>query len=209
MSTEAKISLGVIALFIFCGVLYGVFHKTSGVKNYPSRGSGIIAFGDSLVEGIGSKKGAGFVEPLSRLIGEPIKNYGHSGDTTAEGLLRLPSILAENPHPKIVLVLLGGNDYLQKVGVEQTFTNLRTIVANIQGTGAVVIVLGIRGGALGDKFEGHFDTLAHDMKVGYVSDVLSGLYGRSAYMSDTVHPNDAGYAKITGRVYPVLKSLLK
>lgn len=209
MSTAFKIFIVASVLLLVGGIFYFFLSTSYDVKNYPSNGDGVIVFGDSLVEGVGSKNGTGFVGPLSSLIGMPIKNYGRSGDTTAQGLERLPVMLGENPHPKVVLVLLGGNDYLQKVPIEQTFANLRTIIADIQKTGSVVIVLGVRGGAIGDKFEEHFDILAREMKVGYVSDVLSGLYGHSAYMSDVVHPNDVGYGKIAQRVYPVLVELLK
>jgi acyl-CoA thioesterase I len=207
--SKISVSVGLVGIAVLLGFVYVHFFGKTDVKNYPSSGEGIVAFGDSLVEGVGSKNGTGFVGPLSSMLREPIKNYGRPGDTTAQGLERLPQVLSENPNPKVVLVLLGGNDYLRKVPIEQTFSNLRSIITDIQKTGAVVVLLGVRGGALGDKFESRFEALADEMKVGYVSDVLSGLYGRSEYMSDTVHPNDAGYGKIAMRVYPILVTLIK
>ncbi len=209
MQPNIKIILGVciVGVVVIVFVFFGM--KKPAVKNYPSQGDGIIVFGDSLVVGVGSSSGTGFFGQLSALTREPIKNYGRSGDTTADGLARLPQMLAENPHPKVVLVLLGGNDYLRKVPKVQTFANLRTIITEIQNTGAVVILLGVRGGPLTDQFESSFEKLASEMQVGYVSNVLSGLYGNSNLMSDAIHPNDAGYAKIAQRVYPVLNKLLK
>ena len=172
-----------IALVSGCVVIaFGLVFLLSGddvndVKNYPSTGTGVIAFGDSLVYGVGSKNNAGFVVPLSKLIGEPIKNYGRSGDTTAQGKERLPQVLAENPHPKVVILLLGGNDYLRRVPSSETFANLRSMIIDIQRTGAIVLLLGVRGGIVGDSFEEKFDSLAEETGSAYVSDVLSGLYG--------------------------------
>jgi len=39
--------------------------------------------------------------------------------------------------------------------------------------------------------------------------VLDGFYGQSQYMSDSIHPNDAGYAIMASRIVPVLTPLLK
>lgn len=203
-----RILIGVGIVIVIIGGFF-LFREERVIKNYPSNGTGVIAFGDSLIVGVGSTHKTGFVGLLQNLIKEPIRNYGRSGDTTAQGKERLPEMLAENPHPKVVIVLLGGNDYLRRVPSSETFANLRSIITDIQRTGAVVLLLGVRGGIVGDAFEEKFELLAEETGSAYVSDVLEGLYGREAYMSDTVHPNDAGYSKITTRVYPVLKKLLE
>ncbi len=78
------------------------------IANYPSRGTDIIAFGDSLVSGYGADEGSDFVSLLSKEVGEPIVNLGVSGNTTAQGLARIGEL--DTYHPKIVLLLLGGDD---------------------------------------------------------------------------------------------------
>ena len=177
------------------------------IKNYPSSGTDIIAFGDSLVEGVGSTSGNDFISLLSKKIGRPIINLGVSGNTTQDGLDRISQL--DNYKPKVVILLLGGNDHLRKVPIETTFNNLEKIIKNIQGRGAVVLLLGVRGNLIGDKFKSNFEDLSEEYETAYVSDVLSGLFADSRYMSDAVHPNDAGYKKITDRVYPVLLNLIK
>ena len=72
-----------------------------------------------------------------------------------------------------------------------------------------MLLLGVRGNLLGDKFRPEFEKLHAAYQTAYVSDVLSGLFGNGKYMSDTVHPNDEGYAIIAERIYPVLSKLLK
>src|SRR3990167_8804043 len=200
----------VIALFaaVLVGLgVYWYFFGVQEVRNYPSSGTDIIAFGDSLIAGVGASPGRDFVSLLSQQIGQPIVNLGVSGDTTAGGLARLSELDAYNP--KVVIVLFGGNDYLRRVSQEQTFDNLTEIVESIQVKGAIVLLLGIRGGLLTDYFDREFKKLRNTRDTAYVPDVLDGLLGKQEYMSDEIHPNDAGYARIAERVYPVLAPLLK
>jgi len=179
---------------------------TSHVTNYPSGGRDIIAFGDSLVEGVGASEGHDFVALLAEQIDKPIINLGESGNTTQDGLARLSELDAYEP--KIVLLLLGGNDYLRKVPAEETFANLAAIIEDIQKRGAIVILLGVRGGLLRDGYEDRFEVLAETYDTAYVPDVLEGLIGSNGYMADQIHPNDAGYAVIAARVEKILLPLL-
>lgn len=189
-------------------ILFFFFGKGSNIKNYPSKGTDIIAFGDSLVQGVGAtSESTNFVSVLSRRIGKPIVNLGVSGNTTADGLARLNEL--DKYKPKVVVVLLGGNDYLQKVQIDTTFSNLEKIIKNIQDRGAVVLLLGVRGGIISDKFDERFQDLANETESAFVSNVLDGLLANNEYMADSIHPNDTGYAKIATRVYPVLYKVSK
>lgn len=200
-----------VFLIIFTVVLltslYLVFNREENIKNYPSAGRDIIAFGDSLVEGVGaSSADLNFVSLLSKKIGKPIINLGVSGDTTADGLKRLSEL--DDYKPKVVLLLLGGNDHLRKVPAETTFDNLGKIIENIQSRGAVVVLLGVRGSILTDRFKSEFEELQEKYKTAYVPNVLEGLFGNPKYMSDPLHPNDLGYAEIANRIYPVLLKVI-
>ncbi|MFZ2523451.1 MAG: GDSL-type esterase/lipase family protein [Minisyncoccia bacterium] len=196
----------------FVAVLLGIFYfssRSNVIVNYPSRGTDIIAFGDSLVDGVGSSAGneGGFVTLLSRKIGRPIINLGNSGDTAADGLARINQLNEYNP--KVVLLLLGGNDYLKKIPSEETFKNLSLLIQNIEKRGAVILLLGVRGGLLSDRFDSEFEKLRDTHQTAFVPNVLSGLLTNQQYMSDAIHPNDLGYQKIADRIYSVLESLLK
>lgn len=195
------------ALLVAVIAVYFFFFRAAAIVNYPSAGTDIIAFGDSLVAGTGSTQGRDLVSLLSSGIGQPIINLGHSGDTTQDGLARINQLDAYKP--KVVLLLLGGNDYLKRVPQEQTFKNLAEIIQNIQARGAVVLLLGVRGGVLGDHFAGEYKKLSQTYGTAYVPDVLDGLLGNKQYMYDQIHPNDAGYALLSARISPVLKKLLR
>src|SRR5687767_9283231 len=73
----------------------------------------IVAYGDSLIEGIGATKGNDFVSLLSEKIHKPIINEGKSGETSAQGLVRIDTVLKHEPD--MVIILFGGNDALHRV----------------------------------------------------------------------------------------------
>jgi len=201
------IIIGGIILVVVGGLYFFSPSSIATITNLPSKGSDIIAFGDSLVEGVGSTGGNDFVSVLSQKIGQPIINLGHAGDTTEDGLARIKKL--DNYNPKVVLLLVGGNDHLRKIPVATTHENLAVLIANIQSRGAVVLLLGVRGGLFNDRFGKEFEDLRDTYHTAFVSDVLDGLFGHPQYMSDEVHPNSAGYSMIAERIYPVLVELIR
>lgn len=205
-----KIYQGVIAcgLLIIGGLVFWYFFSGTTVKNYPSTSTGpVIMFGDSLVEGVGASMGQTLPDQLGRLLKVPVLNYGVSGDTTRDALYRLDQVLAERP--KMIIVLLGGNDFLKKIPREETFANLEKIVVAFQGQGAMVVVLGVRSGIVGGGADDEYEDVAKRTSSIYMSDVLSGLFGRTELMSDALHPNDQGYRKIAERLAPLLTPYLR
>lgn len=206
-ATYIKILIGIIAII---GIFY--FSNKHERVNMPRGGENVVAFGDSLVYGYGATSGNDFVSILSKkLLKENITttsivNLGVPGNTTIQGLERLQDVI--NLNPRVVIVLLGGNDALRKVAKKETFDNLEQIIVKIQASGAAVVLLGIRNGILTDEYKREFEALAKKYNTAFVPDVLSGVFGRKNLMSDTVHPNDEGYKIIAGRVYPELLKVL-
>jgi acyl-CoA thioesterase I len=170
-----------------------------------ARDGPIVAFGDSLVFGTGSS-GGGFVKLLEQKLGQPIVNLGVPGNTTADGIARLGEVTERQP--SVVLLLLGGNDFLQQQPRDQTFANLATIIERLQADGVAVLLIGVRGGLVRDDFAEHFEELAERYRLAYVHDVLDDTFGVDGYMADQVHPNDAGYRVIADRMYPVLSKMV-
>ena len=144
---------------------------------------------------------------LSQKIEQPIVNLGRAGDTTLDGLARIGQL--DEYSPKVVLLLLGGNDHLKKIPISETFKNLAALIESLHARGAVVILLGVRGGLFNDRFDTEFEILRDTYHTAFVPDVLDGLFGNDKYMSDTIHPNDIGYKMIADRIYPVLMCVIK
>jgi len=206
MSNLKRLSLG---LFVFVGIV-GIFvwftNKSPHVTNYPTAGTTIILFGDSLAWGQGASEGHDIASLLSKRLGRAVLNLGVPGDTTADGLKRINDMLTHDP--RVVIMLLGGNDALQHVPIEQTFANLATIIEHIQASGAAVLLVGEPGGLYGSRYPKEYEALATRYGVAYIPNILHGLFGRATYMSDLIHPNDAGYAIATDRIEPILRDLL-
>lgn len=196
------------AFFVAIIAFFGMSFLGEEIVNYPSSGTRVIAFGDSLVEGAGASPGKSLPDQLSDRLGVSIENFGVSGDTTRDGLVRIDAAL-EGENPKVVLLLLGGNDFLRKIPREETYNNLATLIQRIQSRGAVVLLLGVRSGVVGGGFDDEFERLSEQYHTAYVEDVLNGVFGRPSLMSDAVHPNAQGYAKIADRIAPVLEKLLR
>lgn len=164
----------------------------------------VVAFGDSLVEGYGATTKGGFVSLVSASAGIPIRNFGKSGDTTESAESRVPEVLKANPD--VVIVLLGGNDTLRRVPPETTEANLDGMLATFRDSGARIVLLGVIGGLpFKDPYPQMYETLAEKYDAVYVSNVLSGLITKPEFMSDSIHPNEAGYGRIAERVLPALE----
>ena len=193
-------------IFVFADHVSYIASPT--VKNYPSSGKNIIAFGDSLTYGLGSTKGNNYVQILGKKLDTPIINKGIMGDTTAQALERINEVLTNNP--KVVIVYFGGNDILQGVPADTTFQNLSKIIEKIQEKGAIVVVVGVRGGIFSDPYKERFERIAKHYNTVYVPDVMVKILGDKLLLSsDEIHPNDKGYEIIANAIYSKLKTVVK
>ena len=177
------------------------------ITNYPPKNDTIVAFGDSLVAGRGDDSGGGFVTDLEDELDVSIQNKGVDGDTTEDGLARLNSVIDQDPG--IVILLLGGNDYLRDVPIETTRRNLSRIITRLHESGAVVILLGVRGGILRDNYADMYANLADTHGTAYIPNVLDGLIGDPELMHDKIHPNAEGYERIAERVGKKLERVIQ
>ena len=184
-------------------LLYLFFRGTDTITNYPPKNETIVAFGDSLVYGYGATTGNDFVSVLGRKIGRPIINLGVSGNTTADGVVRMEEVYAHAPG--IVLLLLGGNDTLRRVPVSTTEANMRTLIQGFIEAGSVVVCIGVRGRVFNSDREAMYERVAKEYGAVYVPDILDGVLLKPERMFDGIHPNDVGYALIADRLYDVLR----
>ncbi len=198
----------IIVALLVCFPIYFLFFSKENIANYPSSGEGIVAFGDSLVEGVGASPSLDFVSLLSLKTGRQIVNFGLSGDTTSSARDRLPEVFARVPNPEVAIILLGGNDFLRKIPQEETFRNLEFIINEFQKRGSVVLLLGVRGGILNDRFDKDFKKLSDRLETAFVPNVLKGIIGNPKFMYDSIHPNGLGYEHMAERILPVLSKII-
>ncbi len=178
------------------------------VKNLASPGSSVISFGDSLTAGYGAGAGEDYPTGLSKLIGGPVVNAGVSGDTTQSALARLDeNVLTASP--RIVIVGLGGNDYLGGVALATTEANLRTIVQKIQGGKAMVVLLGFSFPSLKANYAAMYARIAKEEGCLLVPGVLEGILTDRSLKSDEIHPNARGYALMAERIAPPVAKMIE
>ena len=178
------------------------------IRNLRSAGEAIVCFGDSLTEGVGADGGEDYPSVLSRQLGFPIVNAGHRGDTTAQALERLSdSVLSRNP--RLVIVLLGGNDFLRQLPRAESRKNLAEIVQRIQQQGTMVAIAGIRLGLFTDEFAAIYEDTAKEFGALYIPEVMKGILSDGKLKSDAIHPNGAGYRLIAERITEKVRPLLR
>lgn len=202
---QKNIIIGIIAILLVGALYVYFFGEKVVIVNAPPKNKKIVFFGDSLVQGVGATAGNDLPHAVGSMMNADVINYGKSGDTTRDALERVHDAIVEDAG--IAVVILGGNDVLQKIPKEETFHNLERIITGFQQQGSVVVVFGVRSGVVGDGRGEDYEMLAQKTGSVYMSDILRDVFGKREYMSDAVHPNDAGYAMIAKRLVPVLKDL--
>lgn len=206
LSRQTQIAGVVVALVIAAWALWP--SPYSRVTNLNSHGANIIAFGDSLTAGYGASAGEDYPSRLASLIGTNVINAGVSGDTTDSAAARLDAdVLARDP--RIVIVGLGGNDFLRQAPIEGTEQNLRAIIRRIQGSGAMVALLGFHFPSLTANWGKMYARVAHDEGCLLIDDVLDGIESNASLKSDEIHPNARGYQIMAERVAGPCRKLIK
>ena len=164
----------------------------------------ILAFGDALLAGYGLNSGDNYPSKLeaalrARGINARIVNAGISGETTEQGLARMPALLdAQTTKPELVIVSLGGNDMLQGRPPAQTRANLEQILRILKQRGIRVLLLGMMAAPdlradYARDFNPIYPSLAHAYGARLVPFFLQPLAGKPDLVQpDRVHPTALG-----------------
>jgi acyl-CoA thioesterase-1 len=176
----------------------------------------IVAFGDSLTAGHGAPPGASYPDFLQKDLDQAgyhyrVVNAGVSGDTTTDGLARVPSVLAYEP--VIVILEFGGNDGLRGLPVATTRTNLERMIVSVQNSGAKVVLAGMTlppnyGPDYIRPFTRIYPELAARYKTELIPFLLEGVAGTDLMQRDGLHPKAEGNRLVARNVMEVLKKLL-
>lgn len=170
----------------------------------------ILAFGDSLFAGYGVGLENSYPAKLqnalrSRGTNAIIVNAGVSGDTTAAGRQRLAFTLdSQAVKPDLVILELGGNDFLRGLPPEETRANLDAMLAEIKARDIDVLLMGMRSPTnLGGMFAGKFDSIYPDLARKYDAELvpffLEEIYtDPKLFQRDRIHPTVEGIEILVG-----------
>ncbi|HHK5568640.1 TPA: arylesterase [Neisseria lactamica] len=166
-------------------------------------GSTVLALGDSLTFGYGANPDESYPAQLQKLTGWNIVNGGISGDTSAQALSRLPALLARKP--KLVIVGIGGNDFLRKVPEEQTRANIAKIIETVQKENIPAVLVGVPHITLGALF-GHlsdhplYEDLSEEYGIPLFGGAWAEILGDNNLKSDQIHANGKGYRRFAEKL---------
>ena len=190
--------MGLISLAI---VLCGLSACSKPESALPAQTT-VLILGDSLTQGVGASSAASNYPALLRQqTGWNIVNGGVSGNTSAQALARLPALLQQH-QPKLVIISIGGNDFLQRVSNSDTRANIAQSIRLSQQSGAQVLLVAVPELTLAAAV-GHpndhamYTALAKEQQVYLLEDAWSDVLADETLRSDAVHANDAGYQVFT------------
>ena len=178
----------------------------------------VVCFGDSLTEGYGADPGASYPDYLQKDLDAEgyayrVVNEGVSGNTTKDGVERLPGIVAMKP--AVVVVEFGGNDGLRGLKVETSRENLAKMLGALKASGAKVVIAGISlppdyGPDYITKFTGNYASLGKQFGLPVLPFLLKDVYGVDGLMQgDRTHATAAGNEVVAKNVMPYVIPLLK
>lgn len=181
--------------------------KTAPHAALPA-GSTILALGDSLTAGYAADAEAAYPAVLASLTGWQIINGGVSGNTSAQALARLPALMRRQP--QLVLVSIGGNDFLRKVPEADTRSNIRQIVQQIKAAGMPAVLVAVpyfTTGALFGRLSEHpmYEELAAELNVPLFKGAWAEVLGNKKLKSDQIHANAQGYRVFAEKMWAFLK----
>ena len=178
----------------------------------------VLVFGDSLSAGYGIDVDQSWTALLqSRLSAQGYEhrviNASISGETTEGGKTRIGSAL-DNFSPDLVILELGGNDGLRGFPPAVMKENLREIINTARGSGASVVLLGIRiptnyGPRYTAAFEGVYEQLATELDVPWIEFFMDGVALNEALMQDDgIHPNAEAQPILLDNAWPIIEDAL-
>jgi acyl-CoA thioesterase I len=164
----------------------------------------VLAFGDSITYGTGAAAAESYPAQLERLIGRTVTNAGVPGEVSAQALRRLPSALDEH-RPHLLVLCIGGNDFLRNLGKAQVAANVQTMVAVARQRGVDVVLIGTPEKGFTVTPPAFYADIAAQLGIPYEGDVIGEILRDSTLKSDPIHPNARGYRLIAERVAALLR----
>lgn len=198
------LALGAAGALAACG------RKPAATTVALPAGTTVLALGDSITAGVGADAASSYPAQLAALTGWNVVNGGVSGDTSAQAAERIPALLAEHK-PALVIVSVGGNDFLRRLSKADTEASIRRIVGAARDAGAQVLLVAVPqptlAAAVGVGLSDHplYASLAGELKLPLHSGGWSYVLGQASMRSDQIHANAAGYRAFAEGLVTTLK----
>ena len=199
------------------------FHSKppTAAKPDASRMITILALGDSLTDGFSLPRKEAYPALIAeKMRGENYRfeviNAGQSGDTTADGLRRLPALL-RGKKIDVLILALGINDAFRGVPIEEMRSNLQAIIDRTRARhpGVSIVIAGMQlpltsSDGYVRAFSEMFGALAEKNQAALIPYLLEGVGGNPELnLPDGLHPNAAGQRILADNVWRVLEPIVR
>ncbi|HNV87030.1 MAG TPA: arylesterase [Candidatus Omnitrophota bacterium] len=172
--------------------------------NSLASGDKILAFGDSITAGTGANPGQDYPSVLESLIERKIINAGVRGETTAEGVRRLPEWI-DRHQPALLLLCEGGNDFLQKRPPEEIEKNLERMIEIAKEKKIQVVLIAVPKFGLILLPDPLYRRIAKKHSIPCEEKTLSRILSSPLFKADQIHPNEKGYRTLAESLAFLLK----
>lgn len=176
------------------------------------RGAGVLAFGDSVTFGTGAAEHEDWPTLLAERTGWEITNAGIPGDTAEAGRTRIGPLLDEF-RPTLVIVEIGGNDFIRRRSQAAVKEDVRSIVRQARQADAQVALvavpeLSLLGAIAGKPSDAAlYAELAEEESVALVPEVFARILARPDLCTDRIHPNKHGYQAMADGIHARLREI--
>ncbi len=189
----------------------------AGCSRKPQRGSAVpagatvLALGDSLTYGTGASADTAYPTVLAGLTGWQVVNAGVPGNTTAQAAARWPALAAEH-QPALVLLCVGGNDFLRRLPEADTRAQLRALCEAIRASGAQLLLIAVPRPSLAAAFMGSLDDhvmygeIAEALQLPLHRQGWSEVLADEQLRADSIHANAQGYARFAQGLMATLRA---
>jgi acyl-CoA thioesterase I len=179
----------------------------------------ILIIGDSLSAGYGIDPKQGWAQLLQERLQDRKYNYqvvnaSITGDTTSNGLRRLPAALTQY-QPKITIIELGGNDALRGLPTPLIKKNIQQMITLAENANSKVVLLGVRippnyGEAYTTQFQQIYQDFGQQDDLVVIPLFLNGIDSNPTLMQgDGIHPLATAQATMLENVWSKLQKLLQ
>ena len=195
---------------LFSWLLAGCDHAVRLAPLAP--GETVLAFGDSVTYGVGGAEGEDWPTLLAARTGWIVVNGGVSGDTAQNGRARIGALLEEH-QPRLVIIELGGNDFLRRRPHAAVKEDLRAIITAVREAQAQPVLVAVPELSLMAVVAGRpadaqlYADLAKEEDIPLIREVFSDVLGNPDLRADQIHPNAAGYARMTDGFIEALRDM--
>ncbi|BCS87486.1 GDSL-type esterase/lipase family protein [Pseudodesulfovibrio sediminis] len=177
----------------------------------------IACFGDSLTEGYGLSSDEALPAVLEQMLrddGEDARclNFGCSGDTFAEGLARIQTVV--EAHPDAVILEFGTNDFFTEEKVDRIMEEFDQMVKILLAKNLPILLVGTAAvPEIPKQYKARFDPIFRQIADRYALPLFPNILGcymddPSLTLLDGLHPNEQGVRTVASALLPQVKDLI-